>query len=263
MSIPDVDLQAQSQKRITGAMARSARFRAVVSAIVAGFTKVKEALQSIDRMLDIDTQGGVVLDIIGALVGQPRRLIGAAPRSFFGFKIESPGSFQRSLPYGDRAHTDRGGVLWNRGASLTAGAFMDDATYRFAIRARIIKNNLRPDGEPWIEKLYRSLLLILPDANLPGPPVVHVFPLFATRGRMQITVCIGRPLSSREVALLTQADLLPIPDGVLLQFTQWDDTKPVMGFKGQQRANVAGYGDRAHPTRGGRLAERVSQNVAR
>jgi Protein of unknown function (DUF2612) len=256
MSVEDFDLQAHTQERISGHLALSVRFRAVVTAIVAGFVEVKNALRSIDSMMDIDGQGGVGLDIIGKIIGQPRRLLGAAPRSFYGFRIDGPGAFQRALTYGDRAHTERGGLMWGRGQVLTGSALMTDPDYRFAIRARIVKNNTKPDGvTPWIERIYQVLLLILPDgAN-------HAFPLFALNERMVITICIGRPVSAREVALLTQADLIPVPNTMQLRFTQWDDSLSVFGFAGQS-ANVAGFGDRAHASWGGRFAERISQNVA-
>lgn len=220
MSVTDIDLQAHSQGRIAGLLALSARFRAVMTAIVAGFTEVKTAIRSVDTVLDLDNQSGVVLDLIGALVGQPRRLNSGNPRIFFA----------------------------------------DDTSYKFAIRARIVKNITKADGvTPWIERIYQVLLTIITDANTypPEGPVSYNFPLWAIDRRMTITICIGRAVTEHEAALLTQADLLPIPDGVRLLFTQWNDEAPVMGFIGQTGANVSGYGDRKYPSRGGRLAERI------
>lgn len=255
MSTPDVDLHALSQGRISGLLSRSDRFKNYIRAIVETFVDVKEAIRSVDLVLDIDNQFGVNLDKIGAIVGQPRRLLGAAPRSFFGFRITEPGDFGRPRGYGDRGQPTWGGAMWSRGRPLTGSALMQDSDYKFAIKARILKNNIRVDGvTAWINRVYAILWLIFPD---------HAeFPLFIVAGGMQMTICIGRRPNGREFALMLQANIIPVPQGVFLRATCWDDSQAVFGFRGQTVANVATYGDRAYPSRGGRFAERARQNVA-
>lgn len=255
MSVAAVDMNALAQSRVAGALTKSRKFRAYVGVLADVFTEVRDALLTIEGVLDIDNQQGVVLDLIGAIVGQPRRLLGAAPRSFFGFKITSPGDFARPRGFGDRANSTWGGAMWSRGASLAGSALMQDADYKFALKARIKKNNLRLDGvQSWIDQLYDIIYLVIPD---------HAeFPLFITARGMSITLCFGRKLLGREVALLLQAGILPIPQGRALRATCWDDTEKVLGFRGQTVANISCMGDRAYPTRGGRFAERVRQNVA-
>lgn len=258
MSVADIDLQAHAQGRVAGLLARSTRFRAVVAAFVAGFESVLGAFRSIDQMLDIDTQSGVVLDIIGRLVGQPRRLLSAEPRSFFGFKYEF-GGFEYPLPMGERGE-DMGGPMWDLGDALGASAEMDDPTYRRALKARIRRNSMRfDDGISFAEKFYAVLYELIPRAwdGAAWPSAWRAFPISLRYSGMTIEIGIGSPLTPQEKALLLYADLLPIPAGMGWSVTMWDVTANVFGFNDTACANVVGFGELGEPTWGGVFSERI------
>jgi hypothetical protein len=261
MSVPTVDIATQAQSRIAGLLRASARFRARIAALVESFVDARDALLSLDTLLDVDTQEGVNLDVIGRIVGQPRRLLGAVPRSFFSFAIEGGGSFQRALGMGDRARSQQGGAMWNRGASLASSALIDTAAYRLAIKARIVKNNLRLDGtKPWVEYILDVLDLILTDHWYNPYLLQWTYPVRIHAGGMHIEIGLGKQPSARSVALIMGAGLLPVPQGVGLGGTYWDDSLGAFGFAGKPSALA--MGDRAQPGRGGPFAERITRNAS-
>jgi hypothetical protein len=253
MSTDDVDIEAQAQARIAGSLRDSARFRNYVAAITSELDHVKDGIRTLDAVMNIDAMGGVNLDRIGEIVNLRRKLMGSAPKRYFGFRPDGPGDYQYAKPQGDRAQPLLGGMFYERGGSLTDPAPMEDNIYRHALKAKCIKNTTRLDGsKAWVEKIYDVLFLIFPDAT---------FPIWIYEGGMCIEVGIGTVPSLKQVALLVMAGIIPVPMGVDIAFTYWDDTAPVFAFADSAVTHPAPYGDRAYPARGGVFAERITRNV--
>jgi len=144
--------------------------------------------------------------------------------------------------------------MWNRGSSLAGSSLMQDSDYRFAIKARIIKNFTRADGvKAHLERMYDILRLIFTDSAAGYP--LHLF----DEG-MHIELGIGKIPTVREAVLLLGADILPIPQGVSFGATCWKHETGAYGFKGYAESRP--MGDRAHPGRGAAFAERVTTNAS-
>jgi hypothetical protein len=254
MSADDVDIEARALARIAGSLRSSDRFCAYIEALASEFAEVKDGIRTLDSLMDVDNIGGVNLDVIGEIVVLRRKILGAAPKEFFGFREEGGITFLHAKPYGDRANSVAGGVFYNRGDSLEDPALMGDGVYRFALKAKMIKNTTKLTGEKaWVEKIYDVLFLIFYDHT-------GSYPIWIREGGMVIEIGIGTIPMLRQVALAF-ADLLPIPMGVSVGFTVWDDALPVFNFADADTAHGAPYGDRAFPSRGGVFAERMNRNV--
>jgi len=176
----------------------SARFIATISALAARVQELEDVLISLKDISDIDLAQGVQLDVIGALVGVGRVL---------------PAS-----------------------ASLTpAESILDDVTYRCVLRAKIVRNHSKGNGEDILKGLcylfnvsYSTL-----DDNLD----------------MSFSIGVGKMLSTVEKAILNLIDILPRPSGVLinyrvmfnsLAFFGFTDTRHAMGFGEEGVAGVGG-----------------------
>jgi Protein of unknown function (DUF2612) len=237
-------------QRVVSQYADKPKFMAYLAALTAMLDGIYQAALSLYTLPDIDASEGVQLDNIGALVGQPRSLRAAVPKSFFGFSIEGPGSFPQPLPYGEEGATPNyGGVLWDEGSALADSAAMDDATYRRAIKARIVYNDVRPSATTgWKDAIYAVLFQIFPGFD---GVTVHV------DGGMAIEIGLRCVPSAQQKALLLYADLLPVPACVSWTVLVWDPTVPVFGFDDTIPSygdTIAGYAEEPATT-GGVLAE--------
>ena len=259
MSIPTWDLVAAGNALVVGAHVRKLKFNENVSVKLGQLLDVQASAFQLYSMTDIDASEGVQLDVLGRLLGQPRRLEQAIPRAFFGWEPEI-GGFQLALPFGEVDSSTIGGPWSEIGGSTSDSALMDDAMYRLALKARIVYNNARVDGDAApVETLYKVLRLILPDSYLialtgteeffePTYPVVC-----EDFGGMHVTIEIGKIPTPRERALLLFAGLLPILAGVEWSIGVWDSTGLVFGF--EETPNSAPFGEIGDAVTGAMWAE--------
>ena len=107
--------------------------RATIQALAEDMKRSFDGALSVPDMLDIDTAGGVNLDIIGKIVGQNRTLTGAVAREFFAFT-----GYAQTKGF---RHGGAGGSPWYRhGDAINASATLTDSEMRILVRARCIKN---------------------------------------------------------------------------------------------------------------------------
>ena len=100
-------------------------------------------LQDLIGLRSLESAVGSQLDMIGAIVGQPRVLVDFSLFPFFGFDGAS-----QAQTFGSLYDASLGGTWKSISDSEGASFEVDDDTYRFIIRARIVANisNTTPQG---------------------------------------------------------------------------------------------------------------------
>jgi hypothetical protein len=225
--------------------------------------RVCEAFDDIERVLLVIAQlddiealdaygnyvvGGVNLDVVGARIGQPRRIPGAVPRQLFGWDDDAS-----ALAFGEETDERLGGVWYNEGETLSSDAVLDDTTYRIAIRARKVLNALTTVTA---DDVYRFLKFVMPDfATFVVGGVIAPFQVF-DMGGMTYEIEVRRQPTLLEEVLLTQAEIMPRPAGVSRPIiTWWVPGAATFGFDDDDLAS--GWGEESDPTAGGVFAEEI------
>jgi len=247
-----INHSALAQSRIVGQYRNSPKFMAWVSKVCEAFDDIEAALTVIAQLDDIEARvsgvylvNGVNLDVVGARIGQPRRIPGAVPRQLFGWDDDDS-----ALAFGEEDDERAGGVWWTEGETLNADAVLDDVSYRIAIRGRKLLNTLTIVNA---NDVYEFLAFVIPDYTHLGWVPFQVFDL----GGMSFEVEIRRATSLLEQVLLTQADLMPRPVGVGKPIvTCWTYGVPTFGFDDDDLAE--GFGEETDPDAGGVFAEEIA-----
>lgn len=205
----------------------------ILDAFVKSMLSEAYVLQSVYKDLmqlrSIDTASGVMLDIIGNIVGQPRELVGAAVIEYFGFEGAT----------GAKGFSDQpanSGFFYDFGDPVSGNILVDDPLYRLLIKARIAKNS----GAGTPEEVLSAVKFIF---NIEQATVVEGL----TEGQAAIFIYISRPLSPLEKYLIIgtttkgfRETLIPKPAGVLLQFVEYE-TDDYFAFQGVPGAQ--GFGE--------------------
>ena len=152
--------------------------------------------------LNIDTQTGKNLDVIGEIVGASRGVISADGIAFFGF---APHPQARS--FGNKNNLSVGGRFRSKGEALTGNKTLSDTEYRRFIRGQIFKNHARSTPDELIQFLKTIL-----GSDTP------VFLKNATPAPGHGTISFGRQLTLDERYLLTETTLVPNTVGVTYHF---------------------------------------------
>lgn len=132
----------EMRDRVTFAFKNSRVFDNYLRLFNVEVEELQEALRQLMQDRSIDTARGVQLDIIGDIVGQPRRLVNASNLPFFGFL-----GHQRAESYGDEDLPAVGGYYWDENQPQAGDYILDDGQYRTFIKAKIIKNNSKGTPE--------------------------------------------------------------------------------------------------------------------
>jgi hypothetical protein len=242
-----------AQSRIPNQYQGSPKFIAWVGKVCEAFDDIEAALGVVAQLDDIEAKNldgsyvvnGVNLDVVGARVGQRRRIPGAVPRQLFGWDDDPD-----ALAWGEETDERAGGVWWTEGDTLNDDAVLDDTTYRIAIRGRKLLNELKVVNA---NDVYRFLEFVIPDYAQLGTTPFQVFDL----GAMTFVVEIRRAVSLLEEILLTQAELMPRPVGVSRPIvTCWTYGVPTFGFDDDDLAE--GFGEETDPDAGGVFAEEIT-----
>jgi hypothetical protein len=246
------DASELAASRICGAHVGKPKFLAEVQARAQTWKDIQVQFRKLYTLYDIDASTEDRLDRIGALIGQPRRLENAVPQSFFGFAYEGAG-YAHPMPFGGDPSV-KGERFWDSGTALGSSIDMPDALYRRAIRARIVRNSIRPStGTGPLDAIYACLFEILPDYKDITLTVQHA-------GDMSLTISVGRALTPEEMSLILYAGILPIPAAVGWHLTTWNATAKVFGFNDTislHGAGVGGFGERGDEDAGAIFAERA------
>lgn len=249
MSVTTVNHAAVAVSRLTGLYYDKAKWKAFLAMVASCFDDIEAVLPVLARLDDVDaTDGGaylafgVNLDILGARVGQPRRITNSIPVLLFGWDEDDD-----ALPWGEDDGELTGGSWYEEGQSLTSDALMDDATYRVAIRMR---RDTIASHRPTFDTILTGLLYIFPDV-----PDLGSYGLVLEELTGVVLLGIGRQPTHLEVALLKYSGAFAKPAGVEITGYWWTSGSPTFAFDDDPDPDAAGWGEEDDPDAGGVLAE--------
>lgn len=151
------------------------------------------------QLRSLDTAEGIQLDVIGLLLGQPRELVDYNLIPHFGFDGSLSGQ-----SFGSYANPSLGGYWRSANDPTGTPITLDDETYKFLLRARIVANTTKATSE--------SLLYGLNFLLGSGSTTIEEFP------NAHLTIHFGRVLTSLEEyfvrGLSSVGSLIPVPIGV-------------------------------------------------
>ena len=84
-SITEVDYLTQARSRYTQQFKNKPIFDAHINIFITEITEIQDMLQDLIGLRSLETAVGSQLDMIGAIVGQPRALVNFTLFPFFGF----------------------------------------------------------------------------------------------------------------------------------------------------------------------------------
>jgi hypothetical protein len=138
-----VDYLAQARSRYTQQFKNKPIFDAHIKIVIDEILELQQVFQDLMGLRGLETATGVQLDIIGAIVGQPRVLVDFTLFPFFGFEGASGAE-----TFGTLSDPSIGGLWKSLSDSNGTNFEVDDDTYRFILKARIVANisNTTPQG---------------------------------------------------------------------------------------------------------------------
>lgn len=143
-----VDYVAEAKDRYTEKFKNDPVYDAYVRLITKYLNELQSTYKNVMQARSLETASGKQLDQIGAIVGQPRVLLDFEAFPFFGFEGASSAE-----TFGSSSDSTVGGYF--RGSDQISGApsSVDDDTYRFLIKARIVANTTRCTPQEIIDGL--------------------------------------------------------------------------------------------------------------
>lgn len=139
------DLTAEARGRYTQQFEYSTHpiFDNYVTIVIDELQEIQNLFKDLTQLRDLDNAVGAQLDIIGAIVGQPRLLVDFSLSPFFGFD-----GTVGAETFGTLSNPSVGGVWKSVIDKEGQDYLLDDDEYRFTIRARIAANlsNTTPQG---------------------------------------------------------------------------------------------------------------------
>jgi len=228
-SITEVDYLAQSRSRYTQQFKNKPIFDAHLKIFITEVLELQEMLQDLIGLRGLETATGTQLDVIGAIIGQPRVLINFTLFPFFGTYEEAS-----ALSFGDLAAPSVGGVMRSLSESIGTDYKIDDDTYRFILRARIAANisDTTPQGVinavNYITGRTDSSLEEIGNANIRIIHYAILTPLqeYFLRGMSSIGSIVPLPIGVFWANIDKNADKLLVESGALMIEESGD---PILG----------------------------------
>lgn len=245
MSVTPLNHATLAASRLTGLYQDKVKWKAFVAMVASCFDDLEAVLARIIPLDNIDVPflEGILLDTLGARVGQARRISQALPVMLFGWDDDTD-----ALGWSEDDPAGLTGGSWHEdGAPLYADAIMDDATYRTAIRMRILKNRTKVVN---LETLITSTLYLFPDLLTLG-----TYALVLTEYTGTVVLGIGRVPTQLEVGLLRYTGAFPKPAGISLGGYWWTAGTPTFAFDDDPDPDAAGWFEEGSPSSGGTFAE--------
>lgn len=207
-----IDHLQLAESRLATQFKESARLIAYLKALLVEANNLEQVFCDLLEKRWIDTAEGVNLDIIGAIVGQSRSIVGAELFGYFGFAINL-----ESGPFGSVSDPSEGDRFRGVSEPTTGNRILSDSEYRLWIRARIIKNTSSSTPEDIIGQIKFIF----------GAEVV----LFQD-GDTEYSVSVGKLLSGDEKSVLLNSDIIPKTAGVRANYLSQFDSDDFLGFLG-------------------------------
>ena len=130
------DYETITTSRYTEQSKDDAVYNALIQTVVTYLQGLQETMHTVCSITDLQTATGIQLDVIGALLGQPRVLMFFDAEQFFGFEGSPDGQ-----TFGDTGDSSVGGIYISTiQASSNVSFTMDDATYLRILNTKILAN---------------------------------------------------------------------------------------------------------------------------
>ena len=143
-----VDYVAEAKDRYTEKFKNDPVYDAYVRLITKYLNELQSTYKNVMQARSLETASGKQLDQIGAIVGQPRVLLDFDAFPFFGFEGASSAE-----TFGSSSDSTVGGYFRGSDQSSGAPSSVDDDTYRFLLKARIVANTTRCTPQEIIDGL--------------------------------------------------------------------------------------------------------------
>lgn len=226
----EIDYLAEGRGRVTEQFKNKPVFDAFLKLVMDYLNELQTVYKDSMQLRSINTATGAQLDLIGNIVGQPRTLVNYDAFPYFGFD-----GAMAAETFGTVSDSTVGGLFRSVNQSEGASAEVDDETYRFLIKARIIANTTRATPEAIIS----GLNFVTGNANtsIVEQPNAH------------ITLEVQNNLTDFQAYFLQglseQGSIIPIPIGVAVDYVFFEEE--YFGFYEDPNASTlstleSGYG---------------------
>lgn len=212
-----IDHEELALSRIATQFRETVKFKGYIRALLSEANNIEQALQDMITLRSVDNATGFTLDIIGALVGQPRVVFDASSLLYFGFDGAS-----NVDSFGDDANPNFGSRFKSISEASGNARIPEDPEYRLLIRARIARNSSKGTIEDIIQAV--AYLVTAPEIRL------------QETGEASLSIGIGRPLTNNEKSLIRTSNLIPKPAGVTLTDLYDYEAGASFGFVGAEGA---------------------------
>lgn len=144
----DIDYLSQGRGRVTEQFKNKPVFDAYLKLALDALNDIQGVYKDLMQLRSIETATGSQLDLIGEIVGQERTLVNYNAFPYFGFDGATAAE-----TFGTVSDSSVGGVFRSVDQEEGSSSSVDDETYRFLIKARIIANTTRATPEAIIAGL--------------------------------------------------------------------------------------------------------------
>lgn len=229
-SFSEVDYLTETLGRVTEQFKGKPIYAAFINIVMQQILELQQAFKDLKQLRSIDTASGEQLDVIGRLVGQERTLVNYDVFPYFGFNGATGAE-----TFGTVTDPAIGGVFKSYLQQEGSSATVDDETYRFLIKARIIANTTKATPEAVISGL--NFITSNANCSVIEQPNAH------------ITLEIQDNLTDFQKYFLqglsNQGSIVPIPIGVAVDYVYFNEN--YFGFNEDSNANgfakaTGGYG---------------------
>lgn len=226
----EIDYLSEARGRVGEQFKNKPVFDAYIKLAVDSLAELQSVFKDLMQLRSIETATGEQLNLIGRLVGQDRTLVNYNVFPFFGFDGAASAE-----TFGTLSDSTLGGVFRSKDQEEGSSSTVDDETYRFLIKARIIANSTNATPEDIIS----GLNFITGNANctIIEQPNAH------------ITLEIQNNLTDFQSyfirGLSNQGGIVPVPIGVTVDYVMFDGE--YFGFAEDDNAigfaeTIGGYG---------------------
>lgn len=129
------DYLAIAKSRYTQQFTNKPNFNKLIQIYLSEFESLQENILKELTIVNIDESFGVQLDNIGAILGQPRKLVGLETYGFFGFERDAS-----ALSFGSQVNGE-GGYFYSLKDTSSGVIKLKDNLYRNLLKVKAISNN--------------------------------------------------------------------------------------------------------------------------